>query len=139
MRGLLVDTGPLVAVVDASDKDHRRCVDVLKRLSDPMISTWPVITEAVYLLGQTQNPVDSQDALLDTLGRQVVLIAELRREDVPRIRALIRKYQDLPMDLADASLVRVAERDAIRKVFTLDRRDFEVYRLGRRETFEVIP
>jgi predicted nucleic acid-binding protein len=139
MRGLLVDTGPLVAVVDESDKDHRRCVSVLKRLSDPMVSTWPVVTEAVYLLGQTQNPVDSQDALLDIIDRQVVLIADLRREDVPRIRALIRKYQDLPMDLADASLVRVAERDAFRKVFTLDRRDFEVYRVGRRETFEVIP
>ncbi len=139
MRGLLVDTGPLVAVVDESDKDHRRCVSVLKRLSDPMVSTWPVVTEAVYLLGQTQNSVDSQDALLDIIDRQVVLIADLRREDVPRIRALIRKYQDLPMDFADASLVRVAERDAFRKVFTLDRRDFEVYRVGRRETFEVIP
>lgn len=139
MRGVLVDTGPLVAVVDVSDKDHRRCVDVLKRLSDPMISTWPVITEAAYLLGQTQNPVDSQDALLEAMDRQVVVIAELGREDIPRIRALIRKYRDLPMDLADASLVRVAERDAIRQVFTLDRRDFEVYRLGRRETFTVIP
>ncbi len=139
MRGVLVDTGPLVAVVDASDKDHRRCVDALKRLSDPMISTWAVITEAAYLLGQTQNPVDSQDALLETLDRQVVVIAELGREDIPRIRALIRKYRDLPMDLADASLVRVAERDAIRRVFTLDRRDFKVYRPGRRETFTVIP
>ncbi len=139
MRGVLVDTGPLVAVVDVSDKDHRRCVDALKRLSDSMISTWAVITEAAYLLGQTQNPVDSQDALLETLDRQVVVIAELGREDIPRIRALIRKYRDLPMDLADASLVRVAERDAIRQVFTLDRRDFEVYRLGRRETFTVIP
>ncbi len=139
MRGLLVDTGPLVAVLDESDKDHSRCVSVLKRLSDPMVSTWPVVTEAVYLLGQTQNPVDSQDALLDIIDRQVVLIADLRREDVPRIRVLIQKYQDLPMDLADASLVRVAERDAIRKVFTLDRRDFEVYRVGRREAFEVIP
>ncbi len=139
MRGVLVDAGPLVAVLDESDGDHQRCVSVLKRLSDPMITTWPVLTEAMYLLGQTQNPLDSQDALLAMLDRQIVLVVELRREDVPRLRALIRKYRDLPMDLADATLVRVAERDAVRQVFTLDRRDFQVYRLGRRETLTIIP
>lgn len=139
MRGVLVDAGPLVAVVDESDGDHQRCVSVLKHLSDPMITTWPVVTEAMYLLGQTQNPLDSQDALLAMLDRQLVLVVELRREDVPRLRVLIRKYRDLPMDLADATLVRVAERDAVRQVFTLDRRDFQVYRLGRRETLTIIP
>jgi len=139
MRGVLVDAGPLVAVLDESDGDHQRCVSVLKRLSDPMITTWPVVTEAMYLLGQTQNPLDSQEALLAMLDRQLVLVVELRREDLPRLRALIRKYRDLPMDLADATLVRVAEREAVRQVFTLDKRDFQVYRLGRRETLTIIP
>ncbi len=139
MRGVLVDAGPLVAVLDESDGDHQRCVSVLKRLSDPMITTWPVVTEALYLLGQTQNPLDSQEALLAMLDRQLVLVVELRREDLPRLRALIRKYRDLPMDLADATLVRVAEREAVRQVFTLDKRDFQVYRLGRRETLTIIP
>ncbi len=139
MRGVLVDAGPLVAVLDESDEDHQRCVSVLKRLSDPMITTWPVVTEAMYLLGQTQNPLDSQEALLAMLDRQLVLVVELRREDLPRLRALIRKYRDLPMDLADATLVRVAEREAVRQVFTLDKRDFQVYRVGRRETLTIIP
>ncbi len=139
MRGVLVDAGPLVAVLDESDGDHQRCVSVLKRLSDPMITTWPVVTEAMYLLGQTQNPLDSQEALLAMLDRQLVLVVELRREDLPRLRALIRKYRDLPMDLADATLVRVAEREVVRQVFTLDKRDFQVYRLGRRETLTIIP
>jgi len=139
MRGVLVDAGPLVAVLDESDRDHQRCVSVLKRLSDPLITTWPVVTEALYLLGQTQNPLDSQEALLAMLDRQLVLVVELRREDLPRLRALIRKYRDLPMDLADATLVRVAEREAVRQVFTLDKRDFQVYRLGRRETLTIIP
>ncbi|OLC30084.1 MAG: hypothetical protein AUH31_05260 [Armatimonadetes bacterium 13_1_40CM_64_14] len=139
MRGVLVDVGPLVAVLDESDRDHLRCVSVLKRLSDPLITTWPVVTEALYLLGQTQNPLDSQEALLAMLDRQLVLVVELRREDLPRLRALIRKYRDLPMDLADATLVRVAEREAVRQVFTLDKRDFQVYRLGRRETLTIIP
>lgn len=139
MRGVLVDAGPLVAVLDESDGDHQRCVSVLKRLSDPMITTWPVVTEAMYLLGQTQNPLDSQEALLAMLDRQLVLVVQLRREDLPRLRALIRKYRDLPMNLADATLVRVAEREAVRQVFTLDKRDFQVYRLGRRETLTIIP
>ena len=139
MRGVLVDTGPLVAIVDESDKDHRRCVNVLKQLVDPLVTTWPAVTEATYLLGQTRNPLDSQDALLATIERQVVVVADLGPKDVPRLRALIRKYRDLPMDLADATLVCVAERDGIRQVFTLDTRDFEVYRIGRRETFTIIP
>ncbi len=139
MRGVLVDTGPLVAIVDESDKDHRRCVNVLKQLVDPLVTTWPAVTEATYLLGQTRNPLDSQDALLATIERQVVVVADLGPRDVPRLRALIRKYRDLPMDLADATLVCVAERDGIRQVFTLDTRDFEVYRIGRRETFTIIP
>jgi predicted nucleic acid-binding protein len=139
MRGVLVDAGPLVAVLDESDGDHQRCVSVLKRLSDPMITTWPVVMEAMYLLGQTHNPLDSQEALLAMLDRQLVLVVELRREDLPRLRALIRKYRDLPMDLADATLIRVAEREAVRQVFTLDKRDFQVYRLGRRETLTIIP
>ncbi len=139
MRGVLVDAGPLVAVLDESDGDHQRCVSVLKRLSDPLITTWSVVTEAMYLLGQTQNPLDSQEALLAMLDRQLVLVVELRREDLPRLRALIRKYRDLPMDLADATLVRVAEREVVRQVFTLDKRDFQVYRLGRRETLTIIP
>ncbi len=139
MTPVLADTGPLVAIVDGSDRDHRRCIAALKRLVDPLLTTWPAVTEAMYLLGQTANPLDSQDALLAALERRAVHVAELGHEDVPRLRALIRTYRDLPMDLADATLVRVAERDGIRRVFTLDRRDFEVYRIGRRETFTILP
>ncbi|HEV2356394.1 MAG TPA: PIN domain-containing protein [bacterium] len=139
MKRILVDAGPLVAIIDESDGDHRRCVDELKRLVDPPLTTWTVITEAAYLLGQTTNPLESQDALLVALERRLIAIAELSREDIPRVRALIRKYRELPMDLADATLVRLAERERIRQVFTLDRRDFEIYRIGRQETFTIIP
>jgi uncharacterized protein len=139
MTPLLVDTGPLVAIVNEGDKDHPRCAAELKKLTDPLLTTWPVVTEAIYLLGQTANPLDSEDALLAAIDRQIILVAKVDREDVPRLRALLQKYRDLPMDLADATLVRVAERDGIRQVFTLDRRDFEIYRIGRRETFTIIP
>jgi uncharacterized protein len=139
MTRVLIDTGPLVAIVDATDKDHDRCAGELKKLTDPLVTTWSVVTEATYLLGQTANPLDSQDALLAAIERQIVLVAAVAHPDLLPLRALLRKYRDLPMDLADATLVRVAERDGIRQIFTLDRRDFEVYRIGRRDTFTIIP
>jgi len=93
----------------------------------------------MYLLGQTHNPLDSQEALLAMLDRQLVLVVELRREDLPRLRALIRKYRDLPMDLADATLVRVAEREAVRQVFTLDKARLPNLQARAPETLTIIP
>jgi predicted nucleic acid-binding protein len=136
---LLVDTGPLVAIVDGDDRDHARCVAELKRLADPLMTTWAVMTEASYVLQHTTNPAASQDALLATLESQTLVIAELTSQDVPRLRALMHKYRDLPMDFGDATLVRVAERTGIRRIFTLDRRHFNMYRIGRRDRFAVVP
>lgn len=68
-----------------------------------------------------------------------VSILPLDEADVPRMKALMRQYRDLPMDFADASLVRVAEREKLLKVFTLDRRDFQVYRSSRIGRFTIIP
>ncbi|HET9788592.1 MAG TPA: VapC toxin family PIN domain ribonuclease, partial [Pyrinomonadaceae bacterium] len=68
-----------------------------------------------------------------------VQILLLGIDDIPRMRELMRKYRDLPMDLADAGLVRVAERERLRRIFTLDRRDFQVYRLSRLGRFTILP
>jgi hypothetical protein len=82
-----------------------------------------VVTEAMYLLGFSP---EAQDALWRLLERDAVKILPLDAADAPRMRELMRKYRDLPMDLADAALVRVAERERISRVFTIDRRDFEL-------------
>lgn len=132
---LLTDTGPLVAIFDESDEAHGRCAAVLKRTAPPLTSTWPVVTEAMYLLASLQ----AQDALLAMIERGTLSLAPIETGDVPRIRTLMRKFRDLPMDLADATLVRVAEREGIRRVFTLDRRDFSVYRSGRGRPFTLVP
>jgi predicted nucleic acid-binding protein len=99
-------------------------------------TTWPVVTEAMCLLGFA---ADAQDELWGLLESGRLHLFGLDAADAPRMRALMRKYRDLPMDLADASLVAVAEREGISKVFTLDRRDFGVYRLARGGRFSVIP
>jgi uncharacterized protein len=68
-----------------------------------------------------------------------VTLLPLDDQDIPRFRELMRKYRDLPMDLADAALVRVAEREKLRRVFTLNRRDIEVYRPARLGRFILLP
>lgn len=131
MRGVLVDAGPLIALIDRGDAHHEACVEALKGIREPLVSVWPAIAEAMYLLGPEWP---AQAALWEMLDSEAVEIAPLDGDDVPRMMALMAKYKDLPMDLADAALVRVAEREHLRQVFTLDQRDFRVYRalgLGR--------
>jgi predicted nucleic acid-binding protein len=135
VRGVLVDTGPLVAIIDSSDAFHERCVDVLRELHDPLFTVWPVITEAMHLVG---SPV-AQERLWDVLEEGGLRLKPLDATDVPRMRALMRKYRDQPMDLADAALVRVAEREQLNTVFTTDRSDFSVYRLHGSRRFRLLP
>lgn len=133
---ILVDAGPLVALVDADDRHHARCVETLKTARAPLATVWPPVVEALYLLGDLPR---AQDALWEMLVRGAVRLLPLGVDDVPRIRELMRKYADRPMDAADAALVAVAEREGIRTIFTIDRRDFLIYRLHGRVRPTVIP
>ena len=136
MMALLVDSGPLVALLHRGDQNHARCKAALERIRDPLLTVWPVVAEAMYLLGFSWR---GQDALWEMLSSGALAVAPLEAADYPRMRELMRKYRDLPMDLADAALVRVAERERLRRVFTVDRRDFEVYRPLRLGRFTLIP
>ena len=133
---ILVDAGPLVAFVDADDQHHAKCVAALKALREPLATLWPPLTEAMYLL--TDLP-KAQEALWEMIQRGALHLLPLDSTDTPRIRELMRKYANRPMDLADASLIRVAEREGLRKIFTIDRRDFSVYRLHNRTRPILIP
>ncbi len=133
---ILIDAGPLVALVDADDQYHEKCVDCLKNLREPLVTVWPPLIEAMYLLGDFPR---AREAVWEMLARGVVQLLRLDLADIPRIRELMTKYADRPMDLADAALVRVAEREGIRRVFTVDRNDFSVYRLHGRVALAIIP
>ncbi len=135
-RGVLVDAGPLVALLDRADPAHAACVATLKTLRDPLITVWPAFTEAMYLLGRSWA---GQKALWSRLETAGLALAPLDEIDAPRMRELMEKYRDLPMDLADAALVRVAERETLTVIFTLDRKHFSVYRPGRRRRFFILP
>jgi predicted nucleic acid-binding protein len=131
----LTDAGPLVALIDADDAFHDRCVTALKQTREPLFTVWPVITEAMHLVGSWT----AQDRLWNVLEDERLALLPLGTPDISRMRALMRKYADLPMDLADAALVRVAERDGVQTVFTMDRTDFAVYRLHGTKRFRLIP
>ena len=133
---ILVDAGPLVALVDADDQFHKKCVAALKVLREPLVTVWPAVTEAMYLLGDLPK---AQEALWEMLARGVLQFLPLDLTDVPRMRELMSKYADRPMDFADAALVRVAEREGIRQIFTVDRKDFSGYRLHGRLRPNIIP
>ena len=133
---MLVDAGPLVALLDQADPEHEACVAALKTLRDPLITVWPAFTEAMYLLSGSWL---GQKALWSRLETDALTLVSLDESDAPRMRELMEKYRDLPMDLADAALLRVAERDSLTEIFTLDRKHFAVYRPGRRKRFSVVP
>ena len=133
---MLVDAGPLVSLLDRGDAAHEACVAVLRKLRAPLVTVWPAFTEAMYLLGGSWP---AQKALWSRLETEALALAPLDETDAPRMRELMEKYRDLPMDLADAALVRVAERESLTEIFTLDRRHFSLYRPGRRRRFSIVP
>lgn len=134
---ILVDAGPLVALIDAGEPDHDGCVAALEGLTAPMVTTWPAFTEAMYLLGSAGG-WRAQKALWSLVERGDLQVVDLDESLRKRTWTLMEKYADTPMDLADASLVAVAEELGLKRVFTLDR-DFQVYRFKGRGKFEVVP
>lgn len=134
---ILTDTGPLVALLDVDDSHHTACVAAAQRLpSGPLLTTWPCFTEAMYLLGEVGGyPYQAALWNLRTTGRLGLL--DLSREETDRMAALMEKYQDTPMDLADASLVVVAESRSLHRIFSVDK-DFFIYRLSDGSALEVV-
>ncbi len=94
------------------------------------------MTEAMYLL---EFSPQAQSALLEMVERDAIRVLPVESGDLPAIRRLMQKYAELPMDFADATLVHVANRENVRTVFTLDRRDFSIYRLSRRRSLTIVP
>jgi len=136
VRRVLVDTGPLVAILSDADEHHEACVEMLHSLPGPLFSCWPVITEAVWLLRRFPTAVDR---LLRSLHSGFLEILPLTSLEAEGIAKIINRYANLRPQLADAALVYLAIRDNIDTVFTLDRRDFSVYRGARNRPFKLIP
>jgi len=135
VRAVLVDASALIALLDRSDSAHAACLQALGEIRDPLVTVWPALTEAMHLLADTPR---GQEALFDMIEDGALGLAELDEDDLARMKSLMRKYRDLPMDFADAALVRVAERERLTDILSFDRH-FRVYALPGRARFVVLP
>jgi uncharacterized protein len=116
----LCDTGPLVALIDRDDANHRRCLEVLATLPpNPLITTWPCLTEAMHLLDRAGGQA-AQEELWGYLADDLLRLHLPAEDEWKRLKELMKQYSDMPLDLADASLVSAAERLNEIVLFSLD-------------------
>lgn len=133
----LIDTGPLIALIDKSDQEkHQKCTAVFRSLKQPPLTTWACLTEAFYLLGQYRG-WKGQSSLFGLIVSGAIHVHAPQDDELERISELMEKYYDRPMDFADASLVALAESQGLKRIFTLDS-DFYIYQINDRDTFDVL-
>ena len=134
MEKILIDSGPLIALFDGSDKYHPAALDFIKRNKYPLMTTIASITETLHLLNFNRN---AQIDFLEWVYRGGVEIFSIEGRDFKRIIELTKKYHDLPMDFVDACLVYLAEMLKIDSIVTIDR-DFTIYRIDGKKKFKTI-
>jgi uncharacterized protein len=133
----LCDTGPLVALINAGDAHHHRCTAALPHLSSPLLTTWPCLTETMYLLTR-YGGYPAQEELWAYVEDGLLTLHTSSEGERARMHVLMQQYRDTPMDLADASLVAAAEALNVVQVFTLDSH-FYAYRIAGARAFTVVP
>jgi uncharacterized protein len=132
---VIADTGFWLALANRKDRHHNTAQQRLESLDEALVTTWPVVTETCYLLLDRLGPASVQ-RYIHSLAVGAFDVFDLQREDAPRIAELITKYADLPMDLADASLVILAEHLGHGRILSTDQRDFATYRWKQHRPFE---
>ena len=139
-RRVLLDTGPLVAILSSRDQHHAACVNALHQLPGPLLSCWPVITEAVWLL--RSYPPAVQQLLRSCFSGKpggFLELLPLAGAEAGAVANVMKEYHEIRPQLADAALVYLAHREGIDTIFTLDRRDFAVYRSPGKRAFRILP
>lgn len=128
---ILADTGFWLAIANHRDKHHARAVTALRKLREPLVTTWPVMTETCHLLLR-----HGSDAVVRFVrGGSAFRVFALTESHIPRVATLMEKYAELPMDLADASLVIAAEELGSGRILSTDERDFHTYRWKNHKPF----
>jgi predicted nucleic acid-binding protein len=134
--GPLIDTGPLVALMVERDPEHQACAAMLAQLRPPLLTCWPVLTEAAWLLRRYPHGLAR---LFEAIESGMIALLDIEATAIPVIAKFLRRYESIGAQLADACLVHLAEREGIGSIFTLDRRDFSVYRLKGNRALMLLP
>ncbi|HHK41014.1 MAG TPA: PIN domain-containing protein [Planctomycetaceae bacterium] len=123
-----VDTGPLIAYMNRDDAEHESWVEVFDDLPlGKAFTCWPVLTEAAYLM-RARLGLSDPAPLLDLILNDELAVLPVDRRDVTAVQDVFRRFHDQQVDLADAMLLALAEREDISTIFTTDRRDFRIFR-----------
>ncbi len=133
MKKILIDSGPLIALFDASDRYHNKTVEFIRNNSYRLVTGIASITETMHMLDFNRN---AQLDFIQWVINGGVIIEDIENEELIRIKYLLDKYQDLPMDFADACLVYLGEKFGIDTIATIDR-DFTIYRIKGRKKFKM--
>ena len=136
---IVVDTGFLVALLDADDRHHERCRTWLGANDEPLVVPVPVVTETCYFIERDSGPEIEADFLESFGPGETFEMIELRPGDWSRVADLVRTYADLPLGVVDASVMAIAERLGSTQIATLDHRHFTVVRPAHASTFELLP
>lgn len=134
MQNILIDAGPIIALFDKDDTYHQQVTQFISEGAYQFISTWPVITEASHMLSFSSA---AQQDLLKWMLSGGVQTYQIEYADMQRIIELTQKYSDIPMDLADASLVITSEKRGVKQIISIDS-DFYIYRTIYKEMIENI-
>ncbi len=134
MKNILIDAGPMIALFDKKDRYHKSIVEFFPCIKDRLVSSWPVIAEVCYMLSFS---VDAQLDFLKWCERGAIRIEDIQENELKRIIFLTEKYSDVPMDLADSTMVVLSERFQISEIITIDS-DYYVYRNMKKEMLKNI-
>ncbi len=135
VASILIDTGPMLAMINRRDQWHGRCTAILPRLPLPFLTSEAVLTELLYLVRADRR---AAEAAWNFVNSGAITLGAIGDQDLPGLQSLMKQYADVPMDFADATLVYLAQRERLTTVFTIDS-DFLVYRIGGRQRFRVLP
>jgi predicted nucleic acid-binding protein len=134
VTNVIIDTGPLVALLNRRERHHAWVKGVLDTIEPPIFTCEPVLSESCFLL---QDISGGQDAILELIARGIMRSDFRVAQEIDSLRLLMKKFGDVPMSLADACLVRMTEIDPHGVVLTLDS-DFRIYRRNRRQVVPTI-
>jgi predicted nucleic acid-binding protein len=132
-RGL-IDTGAILALLDRRDRWHRPCAEAFPLLPLPLATSAAVLTELFHLLDDREA-----SAAWGFVQSGAVTVLPITDQDLPDLEALMERYEDRPMDFADATLVLLARRESLTTIFTVDHDDFETYRIEGKRRFRIVP
>jgi len=132
----LIDTGAVLAIVEADDDWHSVCLEALQSVHMPLFTTEAVLTELFHLIGKSAHNIGKA---WNFVRSGALTVRPIDDSELPALQALMVQYRDRPMDFADATLVHLAARESLSLILTIDHDDFETYRIGGRKKFTILP